>query len=69
MKQKCCGCHNRFEYTNEETWWDYKGMDYDAKLVRCPDCGAVNVIKYLEMPDREEWLIDLDLSEIKVSCK
>ena len=59
MNQWCCRCHNNFDYKSEDTWWDYKGMDYDAKLVRCPQCGAINVIEYVEMPDREKWLEEM----------
>ena len=55
----CIKCSEQFDYKQEETWWDYKGMDYDAKLVRCPQCGCINVIRYEEMPDREEWLEEM----------
>ena len=59
MERKCCRCKKDFTYKNEETWWDFKGMDYDAKLVRCPLCGCINIIKYEEMPDREKWLEEM----------
>lgn len=55
MERKCIRCEAEFQYEVTETWWDYKGTDYDAKLVKCPLCGAINVIKYIEMPNREEW--------------
>lgn len=55
----CIKCSDRFRYEPEETWWDYRGFDYDAKLVKCPHCGCINVIKYVEMPNREEWLEEM----------
>ena len=55
-RTQCAKCKRYFDYVERDTWWDYKGMDYDAKLVKCPECGCINVIKYVEMPDRESWL-------------
>lgn len=55
-RHRCAKCAGHFDYVERDTWWDYKGMDYDAKLVECPECGCINVIKYVEMPDREIWL-------------
>ncbi len=59
MEHVCIKCKDTFRYDSDETWWDYKGMDYDAKLVKCPQCGCINVIKYVEMPNREEWLEEM----------
>lgn len=61
-KIRCCKCAKLYEYTESEAWWDYKGADYDAKLVKCKDCGAITVIKYVEMPNRYDW----DIREIKI---
>ena len=42
--KKCIKCGNKFEYSPEDTWWDYSGFS-DVKLVRCP-CGCIQAIKY-----------------------
>jgi hypothetical protein len=55
MEQMCCKCKDVFSYEEKDIFWDYRGLDYDAKLVKCPQCGAVSVIKYYELPNREEW--------------
>lgn len=57
MNLKCKKCQQLFEYSEAECWWDFKGMDYDAKLVKHKECGCINVVQYVEMPDRDEWLM------------
>ena len=55
MEHRCKKCGKVFEYTEDQTWWDFKGIDYDAKLVKHEECGCINVIRYEEMPDRDRW--------------
>lgn len=45
--KKCKKCNSKFTYTDNQSWWDYSGMT-DTKLVRCPNCNTINVIKYIE---------------------
>jgi len=44
----CLKCREKFEYSNEDTFWDEKGSGYSTKLVRCPFCGTIQVVKYVE---------------------
>lgn len=55
MRSKCCKCETVFEYKEEDVRIDYKGTDYDTRLVRCPFCGAINIVGYVENIDRDEW--------------
>ena len=45
--KQCKKCKSKFDYTDTDTFWDYSGMT-DTKLVRCPNCGTINVVKYIE---------------------
>jgi len=42
----CEKCHDNFVYFPDETSWD-ENAGYSTKLVKCPSCGCVNVIKYI----------------------
>lgn len=42
----CSKCDELFIYYQEETQWDKQGYGYDTKLVKCPYCGQMNIIKY-----------------------
>ena len=64
MQKKCSKCSEVFSYAERECWWDYKGSDYDAKLVKHEECGCINVIKYVGMPNREKWELNLKKKEI-----
>lgn len=55
MQKKCKKCGEVFEYDEKDCWWNYEGMDYDAKLVKHKECGCINVIRYVEMPNRDDW--------------
>lgn len=52
---RCAKCGEQFSYKEEDCWWDYKGMNYDAKLVKCTYCNTINIVKYIEHPNRDEW--------------
>jgi hypothetical protein len=45
--KKCRKCNSKFTYTSEDTWWDYSVFT-NTKLVKCPDCGCVQAVKYEE---------------------
>ncbi len=53
--KRCKKCAEVFYYTENDAFWDYEGMNYDAKLVKCPNCECINVIKYVELPNRSWW--------------
>lgn len=46
--EQCRRCSQTFHYVNSDTFWDEGGSGYSTKLVRCPICGALNVIRYEE---------------------
>ena len=43
--KKCVKCKEKFEYAQEDTWWDYKGYT-NTKLVKCPICGCIQAVQY-----------------------
>lgn len=45
--KKCKKCNSKFTYTDNQSWWDYSGFT-NTKLVKCPDCGCVQPVKYDE---------------------
>ena len=47
-KKKCIKCGGKFNYEQEETFWDEKGSE-SVKLVRCKECGCIQPIKYEKM--------------------
>ena len=46
----CIKCREDFIWYEKDTWWDYTGMT-DTKLVKCPDCNTINVVKFKELHD------------------
>ena len=42
---KSCG---EFKVQPENVWFDEHGYGYSTKLTRCPHCGKVVVVKYIE---------------------
>lgn len=43
----CYHCNHIFRYQPEDTWYDEHGSGYCTKLVKCPECGQIIIIKYL----------------------
>ena len=43
----CKKCHESFIYKPDAIWWVERGT-YSEKLVKCPECGCVNVVKYID---------------------
>lgn len=41
----CCKCGKSFSYMPENARWMEYGT-YSQKVVDCPHCGCVNVVKY-----------------------
>ena len=46
--KKCTKCKEEFIYMPNEIIWDESGYGYSTKLVYCPYCKQLNVIKYIE---------------------
>ena len=44
----CKKCGSDFTFLPEECFWDEKGFGYSTKLVKCSDCGCINVVKHVE---------------------
>ena len=45
--KRCSKCKEHFVYKPEETKWIEYGT-YSSKIVSCPFCGCINVIKNVE---------------------
>jgi len=56
----CSRCDQVFRYQESDAWWDYKSGGFDAKLVKCKECGQINIVKYWfdKQSKREEWLYE-----------
>ena len=44
----CRKCEESYIFTPDEAWWDEKGYGYSTKLTKCPYCGCINVVQYIE---------------------
>jgi hypothetical protein len=44
----CLKCKSSFEFEPEDTFWDEHGTGYSTKLVKCTECGCINVVEYIE---------------------
>lgn len=55
MEAKCSKCKSVFKYSDADFYWDYKGVDYDTKLVKCKYCEEINIIGYWKHRDRSKW--------------
>ena len=57
MTKYCARCKERFHYKRSDTWVDRKGYNYDTELVKCKNCGCINIVKYIEydLQEREQW--------------
>lgn len=64
MEVKCAQCDNKYEVAVENTWWDFKGMGYDTRLSRCPLCNQLNIVEYIEEPDRTVWYYEYKRGEV-----
>ena len=45
MKVTCCQCGHVDNYELEDVKIDSNGYGYDTKLVECPVCGQLNILK------------------------
>lgn len=43
----CIKCNSAFDYTENNTRW-YERSTYSEKVVECPCCKSINVIKYID---------------------
>ena len=48
MVCECIQCKAMFEYTETDARLDYSGYGYTAKLVECPNCKQINIVKFIE---------------------
>ena len=46
--RECKKCKTIFSYSPEDVWWDEHGTGYSTKLIKCPECGCVNVLSHKE---------------------
>lgn len=44
----CKKCGSIFKFKPDEIFWDEKGYSYSTKLVRCSECGCINVVEHIE---------------------
>lgn len=45
---RCNSCAAVFNYTANDTWFDEHGYSYSTKLTKCPECGKIVILKYIE---------------------
>lgn len=57
MDKQCWKCGELFDYQLSDTWIDYRGSNYDTRLVKCGCCKEINIVEYIELPNREDWKI------------
>lgn len=43
----CKKCNSTFKYEPDDIFWIEQGM-YSEKVIKCPECGCINVIKYVD---------------------
>ena len=48
--KQCKKCKSNFYYTSDDTFWNENGMS-STKLVKCPDCGCIQAIRYGKLHD------------------
>lgn len=41
----CKNCFQTFQYEESDTYWDEKSLWGSLKLVKCPICGTMNIVK------------------------
>lgn len=52
----CGECCRTFQYDDSETFINYSSINYDIELVKCKHCGAINIVRFIEIEeDDEEW--------------
>lgn len=44
----CKSCKSDFIFKPDEVWYDDKGLGYSTKLTKCPYCGKIVVLDYIE---------------------
>ncbi|MCR5421991.1 MAG: hypothetical protein K6E98_13410 [Lachnospiraceae bacterium] len=42
----CSLCNNEIDM--EKSLWDESGYGYSTKLLKCPQCGIIYILKYIE---------------------
>lgn len=60
MVIQCRNCDKTCEYQPDETQWDFGGYGYDTEYVVCPECGRINIVKYVfhdnfDINNDERW--------------
>lgn len=48
METKCCKCMEDYKYTTDDIEYDESGYGYTTKIVKCPKCGCVKIIEFIE---------------------
>lgn len=46
----CIKCNINFIWYEKDAWWDYSGFT-NVKLLKCPECGCTQAVKYNEPHD------------------
>lgn len=64
MVKKCIRCENKFQYNNEETFWNEEGSE-SVKLVNCKNCNCTQAVKYIDAknPNNDEKYYFFDASK------
>ena len=48
LEHICSKCGQAFSYVRKDTYFDDKGYGYSTRLIGCPHCNTINVLKYYE---------------------
>ena len=47
-KGKCRRCNSKFNYEDSDTWIEEDSLGYGTKLLKCPECGQIHILKYFD---------------------
>lgn len=48
VQKLCRKCEQIFHYQTTDCFWDDQGYGYSTKLVRCPECGQIQILEHVE---------------------
>lgn len=48
IKESVCSSCGKIKVQPENIWFDDKGFGYSTRLTRCPNCGKIIILGYIE---------------------
>lgn len=46
--RQCCRCQIYFKFTRDDTFFNEEGTGYSARLIKCPKCGHIHIVRFIE---------------------